>query len=100
MSVTRLLVLGAVRIFQPAHGYLVMRELQSWQVDEWANLKPGSIYNALRSLTKQGMLVEEAGEKGGGKTVYRLTDDGETEFQRLIRDAIWQLHPHEPAWLY
>jgi DNA-binding PadR family transcriptional regulator len=105
MSVTRLLVLGAVRIFQPAHGYLVMRELTSWHVDEWANLKPGSIYNALRSLTKAGMLAEDRGESGGGgsgggpRAVYRLTDDGETEFQGLVRSAIWQLHPFEPAWL-
>lgn len=102
---TRLLVLGAVRIFQPAHGYLVMRELSTWQVDEWANLKPGSIYNALRSLTKASMLVEEphdgeGSDAGSGtKTAYRLTQDGETEFQRLVRDALWQLHPHEPAWL-
>ena len=49
MSVTRLLVLGAVRIFQPAHGYLVRRELLSWRVEEWANVQPGSIYHALRS---------------------------------------------------
>ncbi len=36
MSATRLLVLGAVRIFQPAHGYLVRRELLSWDVENWA----------------------------------------------------------------
>ncbi len=41
MSVTRLLVLGAVRIFQPTHGYFVRRELASWQVEEWAHLNPG-----------------------------------------------------------
>jgi DNA-binding PadR family transcriptional regulator len=56
MSVTRLLVLGAVRIFQPAHGYLVRRELISWHAQEWANLNPGSVYNALRSLTRDGLL--------------------------------------------
>jgi DNA-binding PadR family transcriptional regulator len=100
MSVTRLLVLGAVRIFQPTHGYHVMRELTTWHVDEWANLKPGSIYNALRSLTKAGMLTEERGDGGSGpRAVYRLTDDGESEFQGLLRSSIWQLHPHEPAWL-
>jgi hypothetical protein len=36
VSATRLLVLGAVRIFQPAHGYLVRRELLSWGVENWA----------------------------------------------------------------
>ena len=79
-----------------------MRELGTWKVDEWAKLKPGSIYNALRSLTKAGLLEEErvegerSGAGGGNKAVYRLTNDGEVEFERLVRQAIWQLHPWEP----
>lgn len=102
MSVTRLLVLGAVRIFQPAHGYLVRRELITWRAAEWAHLNPGSIYNALRSLTKDGMLLEEAKTPAasGPKASYRLTADGETEFQTLVRTALWELHPHEPSWLH
>jgi DNA-binding PadR family transcriptional regulator len=110
MSTTRLLVLGAVRIFQPAHGYLVRRELASWQVDAWANLNPGSIYNALRTLARDGLLAEAeatlppgpgrpAPPGPGGRVAYRLTPDGETEFHRLVRDALWQLHDFEPAWL-
>ena len=59
MSVTRLLVLGAVQIFQPAHGYLVRRELVSWEAERWAHLNPGSIYHALKILTRQGLLAEE-----------------------------------------
>jgi DNA-binding PadR family transcriptional regulator len=110
MSVTRLLVLGALRIFQPTHGYVVRRELASWQVAEWAHLNPGSVYNALRALTKDGLLVEEhAGAPDakvpqqvggtGSRTEYRLTTDGEQEFLRLVREALWQLHPFEPGWL-
>ena len=38
MTVTRMLVLGAVRIFQPTHGYFVRRELGTWQAAEWAHL--------------------------------------------------------------
>jgi DNA-binding PadR family transcriptional regulator len=108
MSVTRMLVLGAVRIFQPTHGYFVRRELGTWQVAEWAHLNPGSIYNALRALTKDGLLFEEPpdpdtragrGETSSGKTRYRLTVDGEQEFVRLVREAIWELHPYEPDWV-
>ena len=105
MSVTRLLVLGVVRLFQPAHGYLVRRELLSWQVGEWAHVNPGSIYNALRSLTKDGLLTEEPGPPttdpapAPARVLYRLTDDGETEFLRLVRMALWQVHPYEPEWL-
>ncbi len=100
MSVTRLLVLGAVRIFQPVHGYLVRRELMSWQVDHWANLNPGSVYNALRSLARDGYLEETGTEAHGGRparTSYRLTGDGEYEFKRLLHEALWTVSPHEPA---
>jgi DNA-binding PadR family transcriptional regulator len=101
MSVTRLLVLGAVRIFQPTHGYFVRRELATWQVAEWAHLNPGSIYNALRALTKDSLLAEERAEQptSGARTQYRLTVDGEQEFQRLVREGLWELHPYEPGWL-
>jgi DNA-binding PadR family transcriptional regulator len=107
MSVTRLLVLGAVRIFQPAHGYLVRRELLSWQADEWAHLNPGSVYNALRTLTRDGLLEElptdggaDGARQGSGppaRASYRLTADGEGEFLGLLRSALWQLHPFEPG---
>lgn len=98
-------MLGGVRILQPAHGYLVRRELATWQIERWANVAPGSIYNALRTLTKDGLLAEhEAPAAAGGsgpaaRATYTLTHDGEAEFLRLVRDALWQLHPYEPAWL-
>jgi DNA-binding PadR family transcriptional regulator len=105
MTVTRLLVLGAVRIFQPAHGYLVRRELISWQADQWAHLNPGSVYNALRTLTRDGLLAEETTDVAIGGTgpsaraTYRLTSDGEAEFLLLVRTALWHVHPFEPGWL-
>ena len=75
-SSTRLLVLGCVRIFQPVHGYFLRRELVSWEVDQWAHVHPGSIYNALKSLTRSGLL-EEVGVVADGprpqRTTYRLT---------------------------
>jgi DNA-binding PadR family transcriptional regulator len=96
MSTTRLLVLGAVRVFAPVHGYLVRRELLSWQVQSWANVAPGSIYNALRSLARDGLLVatesKAPSDKGPSRTTYELTGDGENEFVRLLRDALWNVH--------
>jgi DNA-binding PadR family transcriptional regulator len=105
MTVTRLLVLGAVRIFQPAHGYLVRRELISWQADQWAHLNPGSVYNALRTLTRDGLLEERTAEIAVGGTgpsaraTYTLTAEGEAEFLALVRTALWQVHLYDPAWL-
>ncbi len=92
MSSTRLLLLGTVRIFQPVHGYFVRRELQSWHADSWANLNPGSVYNGLRSLARDGFVEEVETEAQGGRparTTYRLTADGQTEFLRLLRNSLW-----------
>ena len=102
MSATRLLVLGAVRIFQPAHGYLVRRELLSWDVENWAAINPGSIYNMLRTLTRDGLLAEvdtvdtaDAG-KGPARVAYRLTADGETAFLGLLTSALWEISERDP----
>jgi DNA-binding PadR family transcriptional regulator len=99
VSATRLVILGAVRIFQPVHGYFVRRELQTWHVDEWAHLNPGSIYNALRTLTRDGLLRQVATEAAEGRparTTYALTADGDTEFLHLLRDALAAIDPFAP----
>jgi DNA-binding PadR family transcriptional regulator len=91
MSATRLLVLGVVRSYGQAHGYQVRRELLSWGAEYWANVAPGSIYHALRKLTKDRYLTEVGSEEGGAgpeRTVYALTDDGETEFEQLLSKAL------------
>jgi DNA-binding PadR family transcriptional regulator len=99
MSATRLLVLGVVRIFQPVHGYFVRRELLSWHVDEWASVNPGSIYNALRTLTREGYLEEVATDAGGrpARTTYRFTADGETEFFSVLRSRCGRWTPGTPS---
>jgi DNA-binding PadR family transcriptional regulator len=89
VSTTRLLLLGAVRIFQPVHGYLLRRELLSWQVEEWAHVKPGSIYSGLRTLVSHGLLDEVPGDP----VSYRLTADGEVEFRRLLSAALREPDP-------
>jgi DNA-binding PadR family transcriptional regulator len=98
MSTTRLLLLGVVRIFQPAYGYQLRRELMTWNVQEWANINPGSIYTGLRTLAKHGFLleIEEAGGRRPGRTSYKLTSDGDTEYMALLRSALWQVQPFHP----
>lgn len=91
MSATRLLVLGVVRLYGQAHGYQVRRELSTWNAETWANVKPGSIYHALKQLTKTAMVRSvgvESGDQGPERTSYELTEDGETEFGRLLREAL------------
>ncbi len=95
MSATRLLVLGVVRMYGSAHGYQVRRELLTWSADKWANVKPGSIYHALKKMADEKLLAEvdtepDAGAdaRGPDRTAYRLTEDGETEFLSLLARSL------------
>jgi DNA-binding PadR family transcriptional regulator len=94
MSTTRLVVLGAVKQFQPVHGYFLRRELMTWHVDEWAHIQPGSIYNALRALEVDGYIAESGTETEGkrpARTTYRITPAGEVELQRMLRENLWNV---------
>lgn len=100
MSTTRLMILGLVKWMQPVHGYDVRRELESWRVDEWANIAPGSIYHGLRRLAEEGLLEEVATETVGGRparTTYRITPAGEAAFEELLRRYWWSYEqPTDP----
>jgi DNA-binding PadR family transcriptional regulator len=102
VSATRLLVLGVVRMHGKAHGYQVRRELLSWSADKWANVAPGSIYHALKQMTKEGLLEQvdlASAESAPERTGYQLTPDGETEFQLLLAKSLAEADA-EPASSY
>ena len=85
---TRLLLLGAVALFEPVNGYQIRRELLSWRVESWANIRPGSIYNGLATLAQRGDLVRHDLRDGSREVaVYELSDQGRAEFRRLYDAA-------------
>ncbi|PSK96483.1 PadR family transcriptional regulator [Murinocardiopsis flavida] len=90
MSATRLLVLGVVRMQGRTHGYRIGRELLSWGTEQWANVKWGSIYHALRQLTKEGRLrtLVVEGDEVVDRTSYELTAAGDAELHALLRGAL------------
>jgi DNA-binding PadR family transcriptional regulator len=94
MSATRLLVLGGVRMYGRAHGYRLGIDLLSWGVEQWANVKWGSIYHALRKLAAEGLLMATQIEEWPGRVDYEITERGEVEFFRLLRDALRQPDHH------
>jgi DNA-binding PadR family transcriptional regulator len=83
MSSTRVLILG-VLVTGPQHGYEVRKTLELWGVEHWANVAFGSIYHALTSMTRDGLLEIVEGGKGD-KTVYRITEAGRAEFRRQLQ---------------
>jgi DNA-binding PadR family transcriptional regulator len=91
MTSTQLLVLGVVRMSQPVHGYDVRRTLLTWRADEWANVNPGSIYHALKTLTRDGLMRVVETRRSGSRperTSYELTANGEKEFITLLRESL------------
>jgi DNA-binding PadR family transcriptional regulator len=91
VSAIRILVLGVVHQHGQAHGYQVRRELLGRRADLWAKVAPGSIYQALKTLAKHGLLehvATEPGTAGPERAVYRITPDGETEYFHQLRLAI------------
>jgi DNA-binding PadR family transcriptional regulator len=95
---TRMLLLGAVALFEPVNGYQIRRELLSWQVDRWANTNPGSIYHGLTTLAAQGHLVRHARVDAGREVaVYELTAAGREELHRLMTQALETVDLYERA---
>ena len=104
MSSTRLLVLGVLRAKEPAHGYEIRQELETWGAQSWANVAPGSVYHALTQMAREGLVepVETAEpSKGPARNAYAVTKSGEREFQRLLREYLWKekstIDPLQPA---
>lgn len=96
MSATRLLILGVLRE-QPRHGYEVRQELERWGVEQWANVAFGSIYFALGKMADEGLVEVVSADPQRGKrparTVYAVTELGQREFERLLREFWWQYKP-------
>lgn len=97
MNSVRLLVLGALRRRRRAHGYQVRADLESWGAHEWSTATSGSVYHALKSLARQGMLVthETVPSQAGGppRIEYELTADGEQEYLTLLSRALADRQP-------
>lgn len=91
MSSVRLLVLGIVYQHQQAHGYAVRQTLMDWHVEAWAMIQTGSVYHALKQLSKEGKLQAlgaKSSQKGPGRLVYGITPAGEAELFALLQTAL------------
>jgi DNA-binding PadR family transcriptional regulator len=98
---TRLLVLGAVALFEPVNGYQIRRELLSWEVDTWAHINPGSIYSSLTTLAKQGHLHRHDVVDGTREVaVYTTTGAGRAELAALFGQALETVEVLDPLPLH
>jgi DNA-binding PadR family transcriptional regulator len=73
------------------HGHKIRTAAQMDRVELWADVKPGSLYGALRRMADDGVLEVVRTEQEGNlpaRTVYGITDKGRTELVSLIRSVL------------
>ncbi|MFC7384328.1 PadR family transcriptional regulator [Sphaerisporangium rhizosphaerae] len=91
MRATRLFILGALADDGPMHGHKIRAAAQMDRVELWADIKPGSLYGALRRMADEGSVEVVRTEQEGNlpaRTVYGITDKGRTELVSLIRSIL------------
>ena len=89
----RLFVLGLLAE-RPRHGYEIRKWLEQRRTDLWADVLPGSIYHALKQMTREGLVRLSSTERSGKRVraIYAITPRGRREFKRLLREA-WRTPP-------
>ena len=98
---TRLMVLGLLKS-KPMSGYEIQQILTKSQSDSWAGILPGSIYHALKKMEKEGLVEIDLIEKTGNrsKAIYKITQDGEKEFEALLLESLQVSSVYLPSNLY
>ena len=90
-STVRLLVLGIVSQQGQAHGYAVRQILADWHAEAWAMIQTGSVYHALKQLSKEGKLQAldaESSPRGPARQRYRITPAGEAALHEHLQAAL------------
>jgi DNA-binding PadR family transcriptional regulator len=101
MTNTRLLVLGILNE-KPMHGYEIRKWLEERKAELWADVLPGSIYNALKSMSAEGLVKVDSTERTGNRlrAIYMITPKGEEELKQLLRSTWRELPASFPTGIY
>lgn len=84
----RLLVLGMLRM-QDMHGYQIADVIES-HFGDGVHIKKPTMYDTLRRLEEEGFVSSREEQEGNRpvRTVYHLTDEGESEFSDLLGESM------------
>ncbi len=98
---TKLLVLAMLGI-QPMSGYEIKSMLEMNDAQRWAGVLPGSIYNALKKLEKDGYIEVSSIESSGHrqKAIYKITSKGEEYQKELALECLGSFKINYPTDLY
>ena len=96
MNLPKFLVLGTLDSLKEGSGYDVKSELNKKQVENWTDIKSGSIYFAIKKLEADNMIKEIRKERDKNfpvKIIYSITDEGKKLFDKLQEEAFLGLYP-------
>ncbi len=96
MNITKFVTLGLLGQMQEGSGYDVIHEIDKRLLSMWTDIKPGSVYNALSTLEKEGAIEQTGKEKDGlrpTKTLYKITEKGQAEYHKLQEESFMGLFP-------
>jgi len=82
-------LLGLVRM-QPRSGYALRKVFETTPLGDYSS-SPGSIYPALKSLEKAGMVRTRDAHDVRGKGLYHLTAAGEDALHKWLRAPVGDL---------
>ncbi|MGD2039468.1 MAG: PadR family transcriptional regulator [Anaerolineae bacterium] len=92
---TRLVILGLLRE-RPLYGY-ELKQIIEEHMGDWTNIAFGSIYYALGKLADEGFAKQIAVEQEGrrpSRSIYQITEAGQAEFLRLLREVWAEVERH------
>ena len=93
---TRLVLLGLLDRYGPAHGYQLRQQMEQARMNDWVDILYGSIYAALPRMSGEGLVEVVGTSRVGGlpeRTAYQITDAGRGELRRLLVEA-WTAPSH------
>ena len=92
---TRLVILGLLRE-RPLYGYEIKQIIEE-HMGDWTSIAFGSIYFALGKLADEGFIKKVATEQEGSRpsrSIYQITEAGQAEFLRLLRQVWGKIERH------